>query len=291
MQQSRFKSVPALVKTIGTGFSGADMDTVGDVLELLHGARDRFSSVQATVRVWHRVERLNEALSRWARTQTPGSVSLLTAKDNGSRRREDTVYEQTSCRWLQKPSRSRYEVDMEHSEGTIVRIVDGPLWWTYGPQRGAQTNEGAGQAHQGKSSVGHYAFSELFDPSGIIPSISIEAVGRSTQAAREAIVVRALSPETDHRPPKLWPGADQYELHVDAERGVLLRAAARMDGEEFAFKEITSVVFDETLPDELFTFKPPPGVKVRVVGPGQPLLPKGLFRRKRGRLWRRSRRA
>ena len=263
------------------------MDTVGDVLELLHGARDRFTTLRAAVRVWHHVGRLNEAMSRWARTQTPGSVSVLTGKDTGSGHPEATSYQGTSHLWLQKPSRSRYEVDREQSEGASIKIVDGPLWWYYDPRRGAQTNEGAGEEHQGSSGTGEHPYSELFDPSAVIPSISIEVTGRSMHAGREVIMVRALPRESTHYGPwELWPGADGYELRVDAQRGALLRAAARIDGEEFTFKEITSVVFDEALPDELFRFKPPPGVKVDVVGPSHLRLPKFPLRRKRWWFWR-----
>ena len=263
------------------------MDTVGDVLELLHGARDRFTTLQVTVRVWHHIGRLNEALSRWAQTQTPGSVSVLTGKDTGSAHPVATSYQETSRLWLQQPSRSRHEVDREHNEGTAIKIVDGPLWWNYDPRLGAQTNEGAGQEHQGSSGSDRHPYSELFDPSAVIPSISIEVTGRSMHAGREVIMVKALPRESTHYGPwELWPGADEYELRVDAQRGALLRAAARTDGEEFAFKEITNVVFDEALPDELFRFKPSPGVKVRVVGAGPSLFPKAPFRRKRWRFWR-----
>ena len=63
--------------------------------------------------------------------------------------------------------------------------------------------------------------------------------------------------------------ADDYELLVDAERGVLLRVVARMGGREFAGEEATSVTFDGPLAEDMFAFAPPPGARVQVQEPGR----------------------
>ena len=65
----------------------------------------------------------------------------------------------------------------------------------------------------------------------------------------------------------LWPGADEYDLLVDADRGILLRSVARLGGVAFAGNEFLDVTFDEDLPPDLFTFRPPAGVKLRRVSP------------------------
>jgi hypothetical protein len=44
---------------------------------------------------------------------------------------------------------------------------------------------------------------------------------------------------------------------------VLLRAVARLGGEDFHRIEVEQVAFDEALPEGTFTFVPPPGVDVR----------------------------
>jgi hypothetical protein len=54
-------------------------------------------------------------------------------------------------------------------------------------------------------------------------------------------------------------GADEYELEVDAERGVVLRVAARYEGKEFSIIEAEEVVFDEVLAADTFVFVSPDG--------------------------------
>jgi len=48
-------------------------------------------------------------------------------------------------------------------------------------------------------------------------------------------------------------GADEYEAVVDAERGVLLRLASRLEGEDFDALEVEEIFFDEQFPEEVFT--------------------------------------
>jgi hypothetical protein len=71
---------------------------------------------------------------------------------------------------------------------------------------------------------------------------------------------------------QLWPhwlpyGADEYELHADAERGVLLYVAGRHKGEVFDISEVLQVDFDETLGDGLFSYTPRQGEQVRPADP------------------------
>ena len=52
--------------------------------------------------------------------------------------------------------------------------------------------------------------------------------------------------------PLSW-GADEYEVVVDAERGVLLRCASRFGGEDFDALEVEEIHFDERFGKEVFT--------------------------------------
>jgi hypothetical protein len=52
-------------------------------------------------------------------------------------------------------------------------------------------------------------------------------------------------------------------LLIDADRGILLRAAALLDGEEFAVSEVDEVAFDEELPPERFVLELALGERVR----------------------------
>ena len=56
--------------------------------------------------------------------------------------------------------------------------------------------------------------------------------------------------------PLSW-GADEYEVVVDAERGVLLRCASRLRGENFDALEVEEIHFDEQFSEEEFDSRQP----------------------------------
>ncbi|MDP9457271.1 MAG: hypothetical protein M3Q60_16165, partial [Actinomycetota bacterium] len=58
-------------------------------------------------------------------------------------------------------------------------------------------------------------------------------------------------------PEPLWWGADEYEAVVDAERGVLLRLASRLGGEDIDALEVEKIHFDEPFGDEVFDSREP----------------------------------
>lgn len=59
--------------------------------------------------------------------------------------------------------------------------------------------------------------------------------------------------EWDFDPEPLWWGADEYEVLVDAERGVILRCASRIGGEDFDALEVEEISYDEPLPEDVFS--------------------------------------
>ena len=58
-------------------------------------------------------------------------------------------------------------------------------------------------------------------------------------------------------PRPLVLGADEYEVVVDAERGVLLRCASRLGGEDFDALEVEEIHFDEHFPEGTFASRDP----------------------------------
>ena len=176
---------------------------------------------------------------------------------------EPEVYESQVRIWLEKPNRIR-----EEREGTNawpqLGIRDGRRWWTYDRNWGAMSNDDDPSVGSGVGeSVRH-----LFDPAPLLAAVELEPVGRLEFADRPAIRARARPrPRDEHGPDlaagRLGHGADEYELVVDGERGVLLRTAALLDGEPFAVLEVVQTAFDERFPPETFVFVPPPGEEVR----------------------------
>lgn len=241
------------------------MSELGEVLELLYSARERYTSFQATIRTQSDVRRLEAAIERWAAQRPAGSVAFHTWGRRGAP--EPEAIERAETLWFEKPSRWRHERELRGGEGTLTQIIDGDLWWTHHPQNGWQTNQGVSEPERNQSSL-DVSLTQMFDPVGIIPALSLEPLEHVVHRGRDAIRLRGVPRERGEGhffPSFTWVGADEHELIVDAERGVLLRTAAFLEGAEFSSTDIVSIAFDEPLPSSVFT--PPPGVKLRVVKP------------------------
>jgi hypothetical protein len=81
-------------------------------------------------------------------------------------------------------------------------------------------------------------------------------------AVREAVTV-LVTPRSDEEAAfvlhGLGTGADRYELAIDRERGVILRAEAQLEGYPFRVVEVKSAIFDQ--PIEPRVFEPPPNIE------------------------------
>lgn len=102
----------------------------------------------------------------------------------------------------------------------------------------------------------------LFDPDAIaglpLYRLDLSVEGKTRKAGREAIrLVGVPVEEWEYDPEPLWWGADEYEVVVDAERGVLLRCASRLGGEDFDALEVEEIYFDERFGEEVFTSREP----------------------------------
>lgn len=104
----------------------------------------------------------------------------------------------------------------------------------------------------------------LFDPDGIaglgsfLFYLDLSVEGKTRKAGREAVrLVGVPVEEWEYEPEPLWWGADEYEVLVDAERGVILRCASRLGGEDFDALEVAEIRFDERFPKDVFTAREP----------------------------------
>jgi len=254
------------------------LSALSDLLELLYTAHRRFSTIRVTFRKWYDWEGVERAYGRWTARQTSGSVNVVHATRQARGRQaapRPRFVEEVTRLWAHKPSRWRIEDDLPHGEGVLVKVLDGDRWWLYDPRRGVvETNANLPQP-QAVATGMDMALQHALDPVEVIPTLWMEPGGQVVQAGRQAVLVRAL-PREEARA-LLWPGADSYELRVDAQYGVLLRQAASLEGQEYAFIEVTDVAFDQPLPGDTFVLKPPPGASVRTV---QPPGPPKLWRRR-----------
>jgi hypothetical protein len=104
----------------------------------------------------------------------------------------------------------------------------------------------------------------LFDPAGFasldgeLEEMSLRVEGSVLWAGRDAVRLRGVPVEEWEYPPEpLWWGADEYEVVLDAERGVLVRVACRLGGKDFDALEVEEIYFEERFPEAVFTSREP----------------------------------
>ncbi len=217
-----------------SGANGPD-----NIPELMRTSRERWGTVRATLRYWEDTVMAREAM-RVLIPQAPP------AGQEGEPRSEVAVRRV----WTRKPYRWRLE--FEGSEGANVFVGD--LAWsdpTSSPPNASRRPRAEPSPDALALEAMDATVARTFDPRILLEDLFITRVlGRTEHAGREAMRILAL----DECGPNslLGYGADDYELLVDAERGVLLRSAARTGGEEFQVTEILDIAFDEDLPEEIF---------------------------------------
>jgi hypothetical protein len=90
--------------------------------------------------------------------------------------------------------------------------------------------------------------------------LDLTVEGPLVWAGREAVRLRGVpGKEWDWEwdPDPLHWGADEYEVVVDVERGVLLRTASRLWGKDFDALEVEEIHFDERFGEDVFTSREP----------------------------------
>jgi hypothetical protein len=217
---------------------------LGQVLELLHGSRRRWRTIRASGEEWHDAARGQEAFERTARRGrvmsfrgTPGPVE----RDPRWRL------------WVSQPGRARAEFGMPHRRQMTV-IADGGRVWTSSPAGGGRSDEAGAEVLSRLGPAGR-----LLETAALTAILDLEVVDESTVVGRPAIVVRGR-PRHDG-PPRSWSeamtfGADEVELTVDADRGVLLATESRYGGAPFLRLSVDAIAFDEDLADDLFELPP-----------------------------------
>lgn len=231
------------------------MGEFGELLELMHGATARVGRVRATLTERRRPELLERAFRRFAERvemargggyfQVPlGGVAPGTQADEHEWRVE---------LWAEA---GRFRQERSGPDAEHVLVVDGERWWEWSPAFGLHSHEERGGVH-------HHGGFDLLDPAGFLAGYALEPIGESVVAGLRAVRVSARATSRDHRPFGLEPGVEEAELLLDAERGVVLRRAELVDGEEAFVREVEQVVYDGSLPQEVFVFELPPGASAR----------------------------
>ena len=237
----------------------ARWERIGEVVNLLYTAQHNFSTVRASVRKWD---------------QFGPNVKTGRATAREFRHRF----------WAANPARFGKEQLNHEGQSLGGSVYKGAVWWRYSPSRqSARTNASPADipdsAHvtlDARPAMPEAAVYGIMDgeygiiaehslnPSFLISGLRLEPVERTTFIGREAIRVQGNPTGENSGLWWWWEDADEYELLIDAARGTLLRLGVRRAGEEFAGHEVTELEFDSPIPDDMFTFTPPPGMRVTV---------------------------
>jgi len=216
------------------------MARLGTVIELMQGARDRYSTLDLRIHV--RVDDdllLGSVEGGRSSRVADGDADTATL---GVRELDVRASVASPRRW-----RMRFP---DHEQGR-----DGNRWWSTDPN-GFTTGVG-GRTGVDTPESDVQPFEELWDPGLVIAEVWCELAGRTTVAGRNGITVRAR-PRPVPRPNGLdyivfdWPGGDSHELVVDTELGIVLRLRSFLGGQEFLREEITELGVDPTLPEGFF---------------------------------------
>src|SRR5215216_2003760 len=192
------------------------MSEAGDLLELLHGAGDRWTTVSTTIRIWRRRDLDERARERWEHELLRGGVGTHSVRAAGAATGEHV---ETIRLWIAKPDRSRQEWD------GAVSITNGATWTTYHPLHGYLTN--AGDTAEGYGDPLD-TFGHLLDPARLLPALDFDR-----PVEREGTLVVTAPPRPGGHRVAVYGvgnGADEHELVVDRRLGVLLRAESRLGG-------------------------------------------------------------
>lgn len=223
------------------------MPDLADVVALLQAPEPRCRTLQVVGREWRHHALLHEAFMA---ATPPGALVATMARASGGPEPEEG--EETWRWWSQAPESTR--VEFAFGVETLTAWFRGTTWWSWSPSQGARTNEGHEDMGHGKG-PGEI----LVSPAPLAQVLDLGPLGRHTFLDRQAYRLRArplsrgrarnLADATLH---SLGRGADEYDLVVDAERGFLLRAAAKLNRKPFRVLEMTEVVVDGDLPAGVF---------------------------------------
>lgn len=200
------------------------------ILGLLYTASERFTEVEGVVRHWVKPAEAARAQRDWMASEPSGSITPLAHRDSGADCRQDvpSILEETVALRAWKSSRRSLCVD-ERETGATVQ---------------------SGNARNTLTKIGTLGCHGMLQPFDLIPHMVLIPIEKTTFLQRPAFRVRATPrrQEIDVADTTIWMGANEYELLIDEERGVILRLTAFNNGAAFAGEEFLRIDFTGPLP-------------------------------------------
>lgn len=246
-----------------------------EILDLIHGASERYESVRAALRYRgdgpvH--QEIRERLWRSEAGRRAFRVSPREASEPIRHPEPDGPFGWRCRAWHADQYHWRMETEVPGG-GVAIAASTGRRRLPIGGPPGSglvwDRRVGAGSREDDpwwfRLALDHYwtfyplLTDEICGISYELERLELRVEGQVPWAGREAVRLVGVSPvvEQEWDPDPLSWGADEYEVLVDTERGVLLRCASRLRGKDFDALEVEEIYFDEQFPEEVFTSREP----------------------------------
>jgi hypothetical protein len=233
------------------------MSDLGDLLELLHLATTRLTSVRATISEWEAPALWVESARRFHELLPQGlpghlSRTVATWKPNELPNAREGVYKV----WRRNPG-DLWLIEASNYMGDISVVRREQQWWVRDERGTLTTNVRRGQTALILDTFGERFIQMMFDPCGLLAIASLEVGDKLAFAGRHALAATARWRTGVDYAAIDWPYADATELLVDAQYGVLLRMEFLLDGRPFLRWTVDDVAFNEPMDDSLLLAKAP----------------------------------
>lgn len=144
-------------------------------------------------------------------------------------------------------------------QGDLVLVARGGRWWTYSPEDGALT--GLGDWRHARGGPWLPVLEKVLEPWSFVNQLRLEWLGEQEFTGRRCFrllaLPRAEEPYGLMGLPGWYDDADEYELLVDCERGILLRASGRGGSAGGVAVEVVTAEYGLVLEPHLW--EPEPG--------------------------------
>lgn len=190
-------------------------------------------SAHFVLREWYDPRRVIEALQRHREVPEDARGAL-----------GDEPRELTGEHWFAAPAHVREE------RAGYLGVRDGDRWWVRDPDGAVESNSADPRMRTTNASM----ILALLDPAAILQQLVLEERAAGTRAGRPTVELTAEPvADADRVELSLIGGnAQSWELALDAEHGVLLAAAALLDGRPYQIFEPVTAEFGVALDPALF---------------------------------------
>ena len=243
-----------------------------EALHLMHTAPERYETVRAELVYRGDGHKIKSVRERYACSEA-GQRTFGDSPDRIYHPEPDSTFGWRSKIWRVNEHQWRQELELPNG-GTSIVVSTGRIR-PFGTPEGPPGSSEMWELRIGDSSreddpgwliypTDTFWTMYPFDPAGFanidgeLARLDLAVEEGVRWAGREAIRLTGKPVEAWEYPPEpLWWPADEYEALVDAKRGILLRLASRIDGEDIDALEVEEVHFDEPFDEEVFASREP----------------------------------